>query len=74
MEQRPKDFTWNELTRLLKAMGYTERKIGKTGGARRRFVHPTAPALTLHKPHPGRIVKTYVLNDVLEFLRKEKMI
>jgi len=73
-QQRPKDFTWDELTSLLKRLGYVEKKSGKTGGARRRFVHPTAPGITLHKPHPNSIVKMYVINDILELLRGEEMI
>ena len=61
--RRPKDLTWDELVRLLEALGYTETRTGKTGGSRRRFVHPTAPAIALHKPHPGNIVKTYVIDE-----------
>jgi predicted RNA binding protein YcfA (HicA-like mRNA interferase family) len=74
LKQRPKDFTWGDLTNLLKSLGYVQRKIGKTGGSRRRFVHSTAPAITLHKPHPGRIVKRYMIDDILEFLKREGMI
>jgi predicted RNA binding protein YcfA (HicA-like mRNA interferase family) len=74
LQQRPKDFTWDELTGLLEALGYVQKKTGKTGGSRRRFVHSTAPAITLHKPHPGRIVKIYVIDDLLEFLKREGMI
>ncbi len=74
LQQRPKDFTWDELTNLLKSLGYVQRKTGKTGGSRRRFVHPTVPTITLHKPHPYRIVKIYVINDILELLRREEMI
>ena len=74
LQQRPKDFTWEELTSLLNSLGYVQRKTGKTGGSRRRFVHPTAPAITLHEPHANRIVKIYVINDILDFLRREEMI
>jgi len=74
LEQRPKDLTWEELTGLLEALGYARKKTGETGGSRRRFVHKTAPAITLHKPHPGRIVKRYVTDDLLEFLKREGMI
>jgi len=74
LQQRPKDFTWDELTSLLKSLGYVQRKTGKTGGSRTRFVHLTAPTITLHKPHPQRIVKKYVINDILELLRREGMI
>lgn len=74
LQQRPKNFTWNELTSLLKSLGYVERKTGKIGGSRRRFIHPTAPTITLHKPHPNHIVKMYVINDILALLRREEMI
>ena len=74
LKQRPKDFTWGELTNLLKNLGYMQIKTGKTGGSRRRFIHSTAPTITLHKPHPGRIVKRYVINDILELLKREGMI
>ncbi|MGD9160388.1 MAG: type II toxin-antitoxin system HicA family toxin [Desulfobacteraceae bacterium] len=74
LKQKPKDFTWGELTNLLKSLGYIQKKAGKTGGSRRRFVHSTAPAITLHKPHPDRIVKRYVINDILELLTREGII
>lgn len=71
---RPKDFTWEELIRLLVGLGYSEAAKGKTGGSRRRFVHPTAPIITLHKPHPGRIVKVYVIDDLIRVLTEEKLL
>jgi predicted RNA binding protein YcfA (HicA-like mRNA interferase family) len=74
LQSRHRDFTWDELTSLLKILGYEQKKSGKTGGSRRRFVHPTAPAITLHRPHPTGIVKMYVINDILEFLKKEEII
>jgi|LGVE01.1.fsa_nt_gb hypothetical protein len=42
LQQRPKDFTWDELSVLLKSLGYKQAKSGKTGGSRRRFIHPVA--------------------------------
>ncbi|MBI4764336.1 MAG: type II toxin-antitoxin system HicA family toxin [Deltaproteobacteria bacterium] len=74
LQRRPKDFTWDELTSLLKILGNTQRKTGKTGGSRMRFVHPVAPTITLHKPHPDNIIKEYVINDILEYFKKEGMI
>jgi len=71
---RPKDFTWGELTRLLESLGYEMLKPGKTGGSRRRFVHPTASAISLHKPHPGNVVKGYVMDEVLRLLTEEGLI
>ena len=74
LRSRPKDLTWDELVRLLGALGYSEAKGGKTGGSRRRFVHPTAAAIALHKPHPCNIVKMYVVDELLRLLTEEGMI
>ena len=71
---RPRDFTWQELVRLLKGVGYTEVGTGRSAGSRRRFIHSDAPAISLHKPHPGRIVKVYVVDDILRLLTEEKLI
>lgn len=71
---KPKDFTWDELVRLLAGLGYREAPPGKTGGSRRRFVHATAPTISLHKPHPGNIVKMYVIESVLHVLTEEGLI
>ena len=71
---RPRDFRWDELVRLLNSLGYEEVKTGRTGGSRRRFVHPTAPVLSLHEPHPGNIVKLYVIESILQVLLQESLI
>ena len=74
LKSRPKDFSWDELVRLLTSLGYQEVKTGKSGGSRRKFIHETAPTIALHKPHPGNIVKSYVIDYVLELLIEEKLI
>ncbi|MDG5495373.1 type II toxin-antitoxin system HicA family toxin [Niveispirillum sp. BGYR6] len=74
LKSRPKDFTWDELVRLLEGLGYHEAATGKTGGSRRRFVHATAPIIALHKPHPGNIIKMYVIEEVLQVLTAEGLI
>lgn len=71
---RPRDFAWDELVRLLKGVGYEEAGRGKTGGSRRRFAHPEGPVITLHKPHPGNIVKMYVMDEVRRVLSEEGLI
>lgn len=71
---RPRDFTWDELVRVLEGLGYREVATGRTGGSRRRFVHETAPTIALHKPHPGSIVKTYVIDAVLQVLTEDGLI
>lgn len=67
--KKPKDFTWDELTAILKAKGFEENTTGKTGGSRRRYSHPeTKKLITLHKPYPENTVKEYVLKYVIEEL------
>lgn len=70
LKSKPKDFTWGELTTLLGGLGYREETGGKTGGSRRRFVHDVAPDIFAHKPHPGNIVKAYVVKNVLAALQE----
>ena len=67
--RRPKDFTWEELEKLLMAYGFELLKSGKTGGSRRKFYNATnQQVLDLHKPHPGNILKPYQLDLVTEKL------
>ena len=67
--KRPKDFTWEELEKLLAAYGFTQLKGGKTGGSRRKFYNETSKeVLDLHKPHPGNILKPYQLDLIIEKL------
>lgn len=70
-KQRPADFTWDELVRLLKHLGYAEQK-GK--GSRRKFKREGFPTLSLHEPHPAKIVKHYVLSEVGEVLENEGLL
>ncbi|TMU54996.1 type II toxin-antitoxin system HicA family toxin [Flagellimonas algicola] len=65
----PKDFTWEELIKILAHFGYHEiRKKGKTGGSRMKFSNGDKEIINLHKPHPGNIVKQYAIRQVLEKL------
>ena len=65
----PTDFTFDELERLLGALGYTKLNKGKTSGSRVVFKDKEGHPIMLHKPHPGNIVKHYALRQVLEELQ-----
>lgn len=67
----PKDFTYKELTRLLKHFGYRVYAKGKTSGSRIVFINNENHIIRLHKPHPGNELKGYQLKYVLEELRKK---
>jgi hypothetical protein len=71
----PKDFTWDELKRLLRRYGYYQSNKGKTSGSRVKFEKDGSDiCLDLHKPHPKNILKPYQMLDVLEFLKRIELI
>lgn len=67
----PKDFTWEELVKLLVQFGYIELKKGKTRNSRRKFADQKKNIIILHKPHPGNIVKEYALKQVIAQLKEK---
>ncbi len=67
----PKDFSWEEVNKLLKKYGYVPYNKGKTSGSRVVFENKVSTiSLDLHKPHPKNVLKPYQMKDVLEFLRR----
>jgi hypothetical protein len=67
----PRDFTWDELVKVLALFGYEETKGGKTGGSRRKFIDNNKKVISLHKPHPSNILKTYAIQLVIAQLKAE---
>lgn len=72
-KSRPSDFSWDELVRLFSVFGYEMDNKGKTSGSRVIF-HKGESTYAAHKPHPGSIVKMYVMKQVMEFLIKNELI
>ena len=71
--KRPKDFTFDEMLVLLAYFGY-ELKQGGTGSGV-KFIKPGSnEVINFHKPHPSGILKRYVLDQVIEKLRKDDLI
>ena len=63
---KPKDFTYQELVTLFQAYGF-EEKTGK--GSVRKLVNPkTGKIFNLHEPHPGNILKEYVIREAIKIL------
>ena len=68
----PKDFTYDELKRILAGFGYTEQQ-----GAGSRIVFKNERLqhkIKLHKPHPGNILKRYQIDLIIEELQKIRLI
>ena len=68
-KKQPKDLTWDVLTRLFGIYGFTVSNKGKTSGSRIIFANGENSYIA-HKPHPGSIVKGYVMKQVLTFLKE----
>lgn len=69
---RPKDFTYDELVKVLIHFGYEEIKKGKTAGSRRAFVREaTEHIIRLHKPHLSNILKMYAVGYVIGELKDQ---
>lgn len=57
----PSDFTWDEMKRLLTFFGYVAEE---GAGSRVHFIDQSENKISLHRPHPGNIVKIYVIRAV----------
>jgi len=68
---KPKDFTFEELSSLLKTLGYTKDNKGKTSGSRIAFINLTSSCIIrLDKPHPNNELKAYLINYVISKLKE----
>ena len=71
----PKDFTFNEVITLL---GYFDYKIdhkGGTSGSRVSFLNEeTGNFINLHRPHPGNVMKEWMMKQIYLFLKNNGLI
>lgn len=63
----PRDFTFDELTRLFGMFGFVLSQKGHSSGSRVAFIRGEA-MFTMHRPHPDNIVKRGTLRNVKEYL------
>jgi predicted RNA binding protein YcfA (HicA-like mRNA interferase family) len=69
---KPKDFSYDEMETLLKYFGYN-LKQGNGSGV--KFIKEDSnEVINFHKPHPNGVLKSYVLEQVIEKLRKDGLI
>jgi len=72
---RPKNFTYDELRKMLKGLGYQESSQGKTSGSRVAFYNEDSKhIIRLHKPHPGNELKMYQIDLIREELEGRGLI
>ena len=71
--QKPKDFTFEEMKSLLSYFGY-ELKQGGAGSGVKFIKKGSSEVINFHKPHPNGILKQYVLDQVIEKLRRDGLL
>ena len=65
----PTDYTYTEAKWLASKFGYKEYNKGSTSGSRvMLYREQDKRKILLHKPHPGDIMKTYAVKQLLEQL------
>lgn len=69
----PKDFTFDEMESLLSYFGY-KLKQSNTGSGVKFIQSDSNETINFHKPHPNGILKRYILEQVIEKLRKDGLL
>lgn len=71
----PKNFTFDELSKILTYFGFKISNKGKTSGSRVKFIHKDKNiVIILHKPHPKPILKGYAIKQIIEELKKYNLL
>jgi predicted RNA binding protein YcfA (HicA-like mRNA interferase family) len=68
LEKPPrKDLTYQELETLLLSLGY--KKVAGAGSRVKFYREDGLFPISLHKPHPGNILKGYIVKEIQKILR-----
>lgn len=66
----PRDFTFDEVIKLMHGLGFELSNKGSTSGSRVRFNNPTTGAnFAMHKPHPGNVMVIGAMRSLYDFLK-----
>ena len=66
-----KNITFIEACTLLEHYGYVQDNKGRTSGSRVRYTCAGHCDILLHKPHPQKELKTYVVKDLHNIFEQE---
>jgi len=70
-KKKPKDFTYEETIALLAHFGYGVHNKGATSGSRVRFKNETTGVyIDIHRPHPGSIMKEWMIKAIYQHLKE----
>ncbi len=71
--KKPTDFTFDEMESLLSYFGYQLKQSG-TGSGVKFIKRDSNEVINFHRPQPNGILKRYVLEQVIEKLRKDGLL
>lgn len=74
LKTKPKDFTYDELKKVLNNLGFCEDNKGNTSGSKVIFKNGYNQKIALHKPHPNNILKRYQINEILRLLKEWRIL
>jgi len=73
--KQPTDFTFEELIRLFTILGFEINNKGATSGSRVGLIHLEKKlSYTIHKPHPYRFIKSYVMKQIAQYMTENNLI
>lgn len=68
----PADLEWNELIKILR---YCDFKMIEGRGSRVKFYNQANQCvIQIHRPHPQKIVKRYVIRQILKLLHRKGLL
>jgi len=71
----PNDFTYEELIAILKIYNFEEIIKGKTSGSRVSFYNKAYnKKIEFHRPHPGNIIKRYIIKNITGILKEMEVL
>ncbi len=70
LKRLPKDFTFEEAEKLLTSLGYTKSNKGRTSGSRVLFSKSGRFPIFMHRPHPQKTLKSYLIKQLISELSK----
>lgn len=71
LKRSSKDITFSDMAMLLEHYGYIQDNKGNTSGSRVRFICEGHADILMHKPHPQKELKEYVVKDLRNIIEQE---
>lgn len=71
VKNKQRNITFEEMVLLLEHYGYVQESKGKTSGSRMKFTFEGHADILMHRPHPQKELKEYIVKDIHDLLESE---